>query len=694
MPERGDAILKNAIKDGQALRVLLDLLPIGVAIAKDSCCEHVELNSVAASILGVPVGKVIALSGPQSASLPFKVKRDGKSIPISDLPVCEVARTGQLLHGIELEIVRADGSIANLYVYASPILDGEGKVTGCIDVMVDITDYKVLLQDRQLLGERFAVSLDTMPEPFGVFTSVRNDGGKIVDFVVQYINLPGAATNSLPREQQIGRRLFEMSPMLREAGWFEAFVELVETGQPLHREFVFNLGEQRTYYECRANRLADGFVGQWRDTTSRHRSEDTLRESESRLRQLNETLEERVRERTAEANIRAEQLRDLALDLAESESRERKRFAQLLHDHFQQLVSAAKLRAGIIRRRADNDELKESVQQIEQLLVQALDASRNLASQLSPPVLHDAGLVPAIESIVRTTERDNGVAIRFEGDPLAEPSSEQERLILFEATRELIQNIVQHSNSKTAVVTVAQDPVIKGIRIEVIDEGKGFDVDQAQLTKSADKPFGLLRIQERVRYMKGDVKVAREPGKGTRIELTIPTELRKAAEKPSALGAGERSGDGNAHQVPSNPPAVSGSETYASRDAARPLRIVVADDHRLFREGLISLLSHEPYLQIVGEASDGDQAVNLTRQLKPDVLICDISMPRRNGVEVTAILTREQPNLKVLGLSMHEREDMANAMRSAGASAYLTKSGPSDLLLAILRTYVPIMPND
>src|SRR5690606_25263334 len=82
----------------------------------------------------------------------------------------------------------------------------------------------------------------------------------------------------------------------------------------------------------------------------------------------------------------------------------------------------------------------------------------------------------------------------------------------------------------------------------------------------------------------------------------------------------------------------------------RTLRIVVADDHRLFRDGLTSLLAHEPYLQIVGEAADGDTAISLARQLRPDVLICDISMPKRNGVEVTATLSREFPDMRIIGL--------------------------------------------
>jgi len=674
------------MQDARTLRVLLDMLPIGVAIAHDSCCEHVELNAVAARILGVPAGRDVSLTGPNSKTLPFRVLRQGKPIEVHDLPVCEAARTGKMLHGIELEIVRADQTQSHLYVYASPIVGDDGKVSGCVDVMVDVTEYKGLLQDRQQLGERFSVSLDTMPEPLGVFTSVRDKAGSIIDFVIQYINRAGAQTNDRPREKQIGARLLEVSPQLKGTELFNAYVNVVESGDALNREFVFKGADgSPLYFECRGNRLADGFVAQWRETTSRHTAENVLRENEARLRVLNETLEERVRERTLEANLRAEQLRDLALDLAESESRERKRFAQLLHDHFQQLVSAAKLRAGIIRRRTDSDELRESIQQIEQLLVQAIDASRNLASQLSPPVLHDAGLVPAIESIVRSTEREHNLAIRFTGDPRAEPSNEPIRLILFEAARELLQNVVQHSGATKATLDVSIDhPGEPGIKLVVADDGKGFDLDEAKRAVREDKPFGLLRIQERIRYMKGDVHISSQSGHGTTIVLTVPTALRpvekQAPPRPAATTPA---------LAPIPATAVNGNGAAGSHDRARVLRIVVADDHRLFREGLTSLLAHEPYLQIVGEAADGDQAIALTRELRPDVLICDISMPKRNGVEVTATLSREMPGLKILGLSMHEREDMANAMRAAGAAAYLTKSGPSDLLLGILRTFVP-----
>src|ERR1700677_1438834 len=102
---------------------------------------------------------------------------------------------------------------------------------------------------------------------------------------------------------------------------------------------------------------------------------------EAELCALNETLEKRVQERTAEADARSRQLRALALDLANTESRERKRLAQLLHDQFQQLVSAAKLKTGLVRRTITERKAIEALEQIEKLLEDALTASRTLATE-------------------------------------------------------------------------------------------------------------------------------------------------------------------------------------------------------------------------------------------------------------------------------------------------------------------------
>ena len=78
---------------------------------------------------------------------------------------------------------------------------------------------------------------------------------------------------------------------------------------------------------------------------------------------------------------------------------------------------------------------------------------------------------------------------------------------------------------------------------------------------------------------------------------------------------------------------------------------------------------------MIGQASDGEEAIQMVRELRPDLMIVDVSMPKANGVQVTATVTRESPETRVIGLSMHEQEDMANAMRDAGAVGYFAKSG-------------------
>jgi DNA-binding NarL/FixJ family response regulator len=117
-----------------------------------------------------------------------------------------------------------------------------------------------------------------------------------------------------------------------------------------------------------------------------------------------------------------------------------------------------------------------------------------------------------------------------------------------------------------------------------------------------------------------------------------------------------------------------------------PAHILVADDHQLFREGMIHLLSQESDLKVVGEAADGEQAVELTRKLKPDIVILDVTMPKLNGVRAAEQISREFPETRIIGLSMHEDKDMAKAMRAAGAAVYLTKGGSSEKLLEVVRS--------
>jgi two-component system response regulator NreC len=104
------------------------------------------------------------------------------------------------------------------------------------------------------------------------------------------------------------------------------------------------------------------------------------------------------------------------------------------------------------------------------------------------------------------------------------------------------------------------------------------------------------------------------------------------------------------------------------------IKILIADDHGIVRDGLRFLISKQQEMEIVGEAEDGRKAIELVRKLEPDIVIMDISMPNLNGVDATRQIVREFPNVKVIALSMHSSSMFVADMIKAGASGYILKN--------------------
>ncbi|MEQ1854869.1 MAG: response regulator transcription factor [Longimicrobiales bacterium] len=116
----------------------------------------------------------------------------------------------------------------------------------------------------------------------------------------------------------------------------------------------------------------------------------------------------------------------------------------------------------------------------------------------------------------------------------------------------------------------------------------------------------------------------------------------------------------------------------------KPTTVLLVDDHAMFRAGIKALLEHEGRVNVVGEASSGDEAVDLVRQLKPDVVVMDLSMPGSNGLEATRRIAALELDTSVLVLTVHAEEEYLVPVVEAGASGYLTKtSADVDLLEAI-----------
>jgi CheY-like chemotaxis protein len=167
-----------------------------------------------------------------------------------------------------------------------------------------------------------------------------------------------------------------------------------------------------------------------------------------------------------------------------------------------------------------------------------------------------------------------------------------------------------------------------------------------------------------------------EPGQGTTATLTLPisdsTESAEVEVSSFKETAG-RPSDHTAHTTQQSAPL----ETHR-------IRVLLVDDHAMIRAGLKAMLLDYPTVDIVGEGSNGADAVELARSLRPEVLVMDVTMPVMDGIEATRIITQEFPSVIVIGLTVHSAVQVMTAMKEAGATAVLTKETAADQLHRII----------
>ena len=373
--------------------------------------------------------------------------------------------------------------------------------------------------------------------------------------------------------------------------------------------------------------------------------------------QAKESLESTVKDRTASLTIanrelegRTRQLRMLAGELTMAEQRERKRLAQILHDGLQQHLAAAKLQVGSLAGNCGGDGANAAAL-IEEMLSDAIQLSRSLSADLSPPVLYTSGLAAALDWLARAMRDRHGLTVEFTSGDVPE-LPEDVKVLLFESARELLFNCAKHSGvSKAEVCIQVEDG---RLQISVSDSGSGFNPQTSRLGDNGGG-LGLFSIRERLALLGGELEIDSSLGNGSRFTMSVPVSA------PSHSGETE-------HVHPK-----------------QIIRVLLVDDHALFRDGLARLCKREPDIQVLGQAGSGEEAIALAQAFNPDVILMDINMPGMNGIEATAAICKNQQGVQIIGLSMYEDESHMLSMRQAGAVDYITKGVPAPELIAAIR---------
>ena len=412
--------------------------------------------------------------------------------------------------------------------------------------------------------------------------------------------------------------------------------KVFETGEPQEWEWTSKSGRTYRIYDYPFADV-DGaplVLEMGMDITQYKQAEEGLRASEEALRR-NE-----------------ERYRALAGHLLTAQEAERKRLARELHDDLSQRLAALAMEAEILERQTPPTLKADSVRpkEVKDKLVELSIDVHAMSRRLHPSILDDLGLADAVASECAMFRKQDGIVVNFRAENISREVHPNVPVCLYRIVQEGLRNISRHAEAtEVSISLVGED---QAIRLSIKDNGKGFDPGW----KTSQGGF-------RLRQYEGAGLFNRRGFFGD-----VPT----------------RAGDGDR-----------GLGALIQESRMRRIRVLLADDHKIVLDGLRSLL--EPTFDLVGMVEDGRALVSAVEQLRPDVIVVDISMPLLNGIEAVRQIKKLDSQVKVVFLTMHP--DVTYAIRAfeAGASGFVLKhSASSELLTAIQeaikgRTYVTPM---
>lgn len=398
------------------------------------------------------------------------------------------------------------------------------------------------------------------------------------------------------------------------------------------------------------------------------------KQAEAELRRWKDELEVRVQTRTGELLSSKNRLRSLASQLSLTEEHQRRKLASDLHDYLVQLLVVGRMKLYELKKNVPlSPEAEGLMRELEDVLQQALTYSRTTIAELSPPALHEAGLAVSLKWLAERMEK-HGLRVEVHTGAYHPAHLSEDRVILlFQSVRELLFNVLKHAGVNEATVRMSSGQ--RGeVCIAVEDRGKGLHGD-ALVQAMEPGHLGLFAVQERMEAMGGRVELTSAPEIGTHVRLVLPIEESIPPEVGTKQVPHECFEQATREGTPGvNVQPEEATNTGQTSTLSR-IRVMLVDDHATLRKDLKKLLARYQNLEIVGDAKDGEEALMLVPQLKPDVVVMDNNMPKLNGIEATRYICREWPAIKVIGLSMLDEKEIRAAMLDAGAVECLQKNG-------------------
>jgi len=495
--------LRQSLEELDAARAryfnFYDLAPVGYVTVNEAGLI-VEANLTSTNLLGVT--RETLLGQPFSR---FVLKTDTDDFYLH----CKQALETGEPHACELRMVRHDGTQFWARLEAVVVQEAAGGLAYNV-VMSDISARKQAELALAESEDRFRLFMDNLPA--AAFITGEDSAMQYANRYVEKVLGTRAWLGKTPAElfsPEFSARVVASDRRALEAG------KLVTEEQVLHRDGQSRLYEVHRFRIARQGKpFLLGAVGQ--DITERKQAED-------QLKKLTATLEDRVDKRT-------QQLRRISAQLTMTEERERRFLAEDLHDNLHQYLFAIKLRLGLLR----PDSPQSSFDQIMEMVAQADHAARTITQQLSPPILHTLGLVPALEWLVGEKQRLFGLTVHFNHDAClkcSRPFTEEVQASLFRSVRELLVNVARHAGVSEARLSCACDNALT--RLVVSDNGCGFDAAGTDGVWPVQDSFGLAHIYERIVAIDGTMDIVSSFGNGTTVTLTIPHSVITKESQPS-----------------------------------------------------------------------------------------------------------------------------------------------------------------